>query len=81
MKLKQLSKARKVNAILFTVLDLFLIIYVCIEWHNQGCEIYSLIAAICVHGGGWAVIGFCADQAIKDFQKDNALKSNKYEYR
>ena len=81
MKFSQLSRARKVNAILFTVLDIFLVTYVCITWYKQGCGAYSLIAAIFFHGAGWAVIGFCVDQAIKDIQHDiEYRKSNKYEY-
>ena len=78
MKLKNLSRARKINAAVFTALVLAISIYVYCAWSEQGCEGFCLWAGVIGDGGMIALIGFCIDRAIRDIQ--NNRKINKYEY-
>ena len=78
MKLNNLSRARKINAAVFTALVLAISIYVYCAWGEQGCEGFCLWAGVIGDGGMIALIGFCIDRAIRDIQ--NKQNIDKYEY-
>ena len=43
-------KKRNIFRTAWAVVSLALIAFVCVEWHRQGCGIWSLIAAISFYG-------------------------------
>ena len=43
-------KKRNIFRIVWAVVSLALIAFVCFEWHRQGCGVWSLIAAISFYG-------------------------------
>lgn len=52
---------RIINAAFWAVLSIAITIYVCIVWHNMGCGLYSLIAAVV-----WYIIAPAALCAVID---------------
>ena len=61
-----MKKTRILTAIIFIAIALTIIPMVCYQWHVQGCQVSSLIAAIVMYTsidlGIWAV----TDQSIKE---------------
>lgn len=56
---------RIINATFWTVLAVVLVVYVCIEWHRQGCGVSSLVLAAAVYMIGCGGFGFIADEHIR----------------
>ena len=79
MKLKQLSKARKINAAIWAALTLIMAIYIHESWSDNGCEGFCLWVGVFADSAGVAIIGKCVDCAIRDIQ--NKQDIDKYEYR
>lgn len=55
---------RIINAVFWAVLSIAITIYVCIVWHNMGCGLYSLIAAIVWYIIAPFAIGYTIDSCI-----------------
>lgn len=64
-----MKKARIINGIVFAVIAITLIVYVCIEWHRQGCGWYSLFALIAMYGSCLTGVWYTIDQTIKEWNK------------
>ena len=64
-----MKKARIINGIVFAVIAITLIVYVCIEWHRQGCGLYSLFALIAMYGSCLTGVLYTIDQTIKEWNK------------
>ena len=79
MKLTELSRARKISAAIFAAMALALAVYVYCAWSEQGCEGFSLWAGVIGDGGMVALIGICADCAIRDIER-KYKEEDKYEY-
>lgn len=43
-------KKRNIFRTVWAVVSLALISFVCVEWHRQGCGVWSLVAAISFYG-------------------------------
>ena len=43
-------KKRTIFRTAWAVISLALIAFVCVEWHRQGCGVWSLIAAVSFYG-------------------------------
>lgn len=43
-------KKRNIFRTAWAVVSLALIAFVCVEWHRQGCGVWSLVAAISFYG-------------------------------
>ena len=43
-------KKRAIFRMVWAVVSLALIAFVCVEWHRQGCGIWSLVAAVSFYG-------------------------------
>lgn len=56
---------RIINGVIWATICIVLCTGVTIEWHSQGCEVSSLIAAIAMYTICTAAIGFCIDQTIR----------------
>ena len=61
-----MKRARKINAIAWAVIAVALSAWVTIEWHNQGCELKSLILASAFYTTFCAAIGAMVDLAIQE---------------
>lgn len=80
MKLKQLSRARKINAAIWAALTLSMAVFIYCDWsYDNCCEGFPLWAGVIVDSAMVAFLGFCADCAIRDIEKK--AKEDKYEYR
>lgn len=67
MKTNNISNRKRIIAgSIFAIIACVLIPYVCVVWHNQGCEWNSLAAAIAYYGGCLFAIWFTIDQTIKE---------------
>lgn len=67
-------KARIINGIIWATIAVTLIVYVCIEWHANGCEWKSLALAIGMYGSCLGGLWFAADQTIKEYQQKHNQK-------
>ena len=80
MKLKQLSRARKINAAIWAALTLATAVLIYCTWsYDNCCEGFELWAGVIVDSVMVAFLGFCCDCAIRDIEKK--AKEDKYEYR
>ena len=43
-------KKRNIFRTVWAVVSLALIAFVCVEWHKQGCGVWSLVAAVSFYG-------------------------------
>jgi hypothetical protein len=69
---KTMTRARKINAIVWIALAVAVCIGVTIVWHSNGCEIKSLVIGCLMHSSMMAAIGFTIDQTIKEYQNGSA---------
>lgn len=56
---------RIINAVFWAVLATVIVVYVCIEWHRQGCGVSSLVLATAVYLTGCGGFGYIADEHIR----------------
>ena len=61
-------KARIINGIFWAILAVTLIVYVCIEWHKNGCDWDTLVVAIIFYTCMPAALWFTIDQTIKEWK-------------
>ena len=59
-------KKRNIFRTSWAVVSLALIAFVCVEWHKQGCGVWSLIAAISFYGILSAGLLIAVDDMIKE---------------
>lgn len=67
-------KARIITGIIFAVIAIILIVYVCIEWNKNGCGWKSLACMIAMYGSCLGGLWYSADQTIKEYQKEHKQK-------
>lgn len=63
---KRAAIARRIIGAVFAIGGTVLTAYVCYVWHQQGCEAFSLWAAIVMYGAGTFAMWFTIDQTIKE---------------
>lgn len=56
---------RIINAVFWAVLAIVLVVYVCIEWHRQGCSVSSLALAAALYLAGCGAFWFIFDEHIR----------------
>lgn len=61
-----MKKTRILTAIIFIAIALTIIPMVCIQWHIQGCQVSSLIAAIMFYSTLTAGMWYFVDLQIKE---------------
>ena len=49
----------------WAVVSLTLIAFVCVEWHKQGCGVWSLIAEVSFYGALSAGLMFAVEDVVK----------------
>lgn len=59
-----MTRARKINATIWAIVAIAVITMVCVQWHRQGCEASSLIAAIAFYASASAALWKTTDSAI-----------------
>ena len=59
-------KKRNIFRTAWVVVSLALIAFVCVEWHKQGCGVWSLVAAISFYGVLSAGLMIAVDDMIKE---------------
>ena len=59
-------KKRTIFRTAWAVVSLVLIALVCVEWHQQGCGVWSLVAAISFYGVLSAGLMVAVDDMIKE---------------
>lgn len=64
-----MTRARIINAIAWAIIEATICIAVVIEWHQQGCEVKSLVIACAMYTAMAAGIGTTIDQTIKETKK------------
>lgn len=64
-----MTRARKINAIVWIAIAVAICIAVVIEWHHQGCEVKSLAIACAMYTAMAAGLGATIDQTIKEKQQ------------
>lgn len=64
-----MTRARKINAIVWIALAVAACIMVAVEWHAKGCEPKSLAIACAMYTAMAAGIGATIDQTIKEKQQ------------
>lgn len=67
-------KARIINGIIWATIAIVLIVYVCIEWHKNGCGWESLAVMIVMYGSCLGGLWFASDQTIKEYQQEHNQK-------
>ena len=60
-----MKKARLLNAATWTAIATALSIITCLDWHANGCDAWSLIAAIAFYTSASAALAMTIDDMIK----------------
>lgn len=60
-----MKKARIINAATWTAIATTLSVMVCLEWHKNGCDAWSLIAAIAFYASASTALAMTIDDKIK----------------
>lgn len=60
-----MKKARIINAATWTAIATTLSVMVCLDWHANGCDAWSLIAAIAFYTSASAALAMTIDDMIK----------------
>lgn len=60
-----MKKARIINAATWTAIATTLSVMVCLEWNANGCDAWSLIAAIAFYASASAALAMTIDDKIK----------------
>lgn len=60
-----MKKARIINAATWTAIATTLSVMVCLEWHTNGCDAWSLIAAIAFYASASVALAMTIDDKIK----------------
>lgn len=60
-----MKKARIINAATWTAIATTLSVMVCLEWHDNGCDAWSLVAAIAFYASASAALAMTIDDKIK----------------
>lgn len=67
--MKKSMKARIINAAIWAAIAITLCVAVGIQWHNNGCEVKSLVLAIAMYTSMSATLCGVIDQTIKEKQE------------
>ena len=59
-------KKRNIFRMAWAVVSLALIALVCVEWHRQGCGVWSLVAAVSFYGVLSAGLMIAVEDVIKE---------------
>ena len=59
-------KKRTIFRTAWAVVSLALIAFVCVEWHRQGCGVWSLIAEVSFYGALSAGLMIAVEDVIKE---------------
>ena len=78
MKLKQLSKARKINAAIWAVIAIAVGVCVYNSWSNGGCTGFFLWLGVLTDSLAMVFLGYGCDRAIRYIENQN--KNDKYDY-
>ncbi len=61
-----MKTARRINAAIWTAIGIALCVWVCYEWHKQGCGWESLLVGVLWYSTACTCFCLCADEHIKE---------------
>lgn len=61
-----MKRARIINAIIWSIIAIILCTCVVVEWHQQGCELKSLILAVAMYTSFCGAMGLVIDMTMKE---------------
>lgn len=64
--MKAIKIARIVNAAFWTVALAAVLVAVCIQWNNNGCELKSILLAVAWYTSGCVGLGLIIDQHLRE---------------
>ena len=64
--MKAIQIARIVNAAFWTVALAAVLVTVCIQWNNNGCELKSILLAVAWYTSGCVGLGLIIDQHLRE---------------